>query len=371
MNAVILVGGGGTRLRPLTYAVPKPLIPVLNRPLVTHILDNLKRHGVTRIVFAASAGDRRLEAVLGDGASLGLSLSYCYETEPLGSGLAVKEAARDFDSAFFVCNGDVISNADLTRMAVQHQQRHAVMSIFLASVEDTSSYGIAELDPDARITRFVEKPPPGQAPSRWANAGTWFFEREVLEHIPDEKMDGSIERLVMPALIADGRLVLGFPDDAAYWMDVGTPERYLQIHRDILAGRLPDCLPGGDGRALIGADAQIWPDAAIGAGVVLGGGCRIGGKVHLTGPSVFGAGCTVRERARVEGSVIWSDARIGAGAVVRNSILGEGCWVGDDAVVEGAVLANGAKVQRGVRLTPGARLEPGEVAGPRLETWLP
>ena len=360
VDAVILVGGGGTRLRPLTYAVPKPLIPVLNRPLITHILANLERHGVRRVVLAASASDSRLEEALGDGADLGLELSYCYESEPLGSGLAVKQAARDFDNAFFVLNGDVISDLDLTAMAARHREREAVMSIFLAQVDEPASYGIADLDATGRITRFVEKPPPGSAPSNWANAGTWLFEPEVLAQIPDEKMDGSIERLVMPALIADGRLVLGFPSDT-YWMDVGTPERYLQLHRDVLEGRLPACLPGAD--AMRGADCQVWPDAQIGAQVLLGARCRVGGQVCIEGPGVLGDDVVVREKAVIEGSVLWSGVKIGAGAVVRDSILGEGCWVGDDAVVEGAVLANGAKVQRGVKLSPGARLEPDEVAG--------
>ncbi|MPZ50736.1 MAG: NTP transferase domain-containing protein [Dehalococcoidia bacterium] len=364
MNAVILVGGAGTRLRPLTYAVPKPLIPVLNRPLISHILDNLKRHGVERVVFAASAGDQRLEEALGDGSTLGMAFSYCYETEPLGSGLAVKAAARGFDRAFFVCNGDVINNVDLSEMAARHEERGAVMSIFLAAVEDPSSYGIAALDPADRITRFVEKPPPGQSPSHWANAGTWLFDPEVLEHIPDEKMDGSIERLVMPSLIADGRLVLGYAAEDAYWMDVGTPERYLQIHADILGGRLPECLPDGAGEGpILGEDCQVWPDAVLARDVVLGGRGKIGGQVRVSGPSVIGDNATLREHAVVERSVLWSDVKVGAGAIVRNSIIGAGCWVGDNAVVENAVMANGARVQRDVRLGPGARLEPGEIAG--------
>jgi mannose-1-phosphate guanylyltransferase len=361
VDAVILVGGGGTRLRPLTYAVPKPLIPVLNRPLITHILTNLRRHGVRRVVLAASESDKRLEEALGNGTALGLELRYCYESEPLGSGLAVKQAARDFDAAFFVLNGDVISDLDLTAMAQRHREREAVMSIFLAPVDEPASYGIADVDATGRITRFVEKPPPGSAPSNWANAGTWLFEPEVLTHIPDEKMDGSIERLVMPALIADGRLVQGFPSDA-YWMDVGTPERYLQLHRDVLEGRMPACLPSGE-VGMQGAGSQVWQDAQIGANVLLGARCRVGGLARIEGPSVLGDNVVVREKAAVEGSVLWSGVKIGAGAIVRDSILGEGCWVGDDAVVEGAVLANGAKVQRGVKLSPGARLEPDEVAG--------
>ncbi|HXH21336.1 MAG TPA: NDP-sugar synthase [Dehalococcoidia bacterium] len=364
MNAVILVGGGGTRLRPLTYAVPKPLIPVLNRPLISHLLDNLRRHGVDRVVFAASAQEKRIEEELGDGDGIGLEISYCYETEPLGSGLAVKQAAKGFDEPFFVCNGDVITDLDVADMAARHKERGAIVSISLAQVEDPSGYGVVEMDRTDRITRFVEKPPRSEAPSNFANAGTWIFDPSVLEHIPDEKMDRSLEQLVFPLLIADGYLVLGYPSDA-YWMDVGTPERYLQLHYDLLKGRIPQWLPGDlrDGHPSVGVESQVWHDVRVEGRVILGRACRVGGMTRLAGPSVLGDRCDVRDKAVIERSVIWSNAKVGSEAVVRDSILGKGCWVGDGAVVEGAILADGAKVKRGVRLGPGARLEPDEVAG--------
>jgi mannose-1-phosphate guanylyltransferase len=362
-NAVILVGGGGTRLRPLTYAVPKPLIPVINRPLISLLIGNLQRHGVRRIVLAAAAAERRLEAELKDGSDLGVSLMYSYETEPLGSGLAVKQAARDLNAAFFVCNGDVITDLDLSAMAARHIEQEATLSISLSPVDDPSAFGVAELGPADRITRFVEKPSRAEAPSSWANAGTWIFEPKVLEHIPDEKMDGSLERLVFPSLIADGFTVQGFPS-RAYWMDVGTSDRYMQLHRDILSGRLSGWLPDSIGtEPLLGQDCRVWPDAGLATPLILGRGCRIGALTQISGPSVLGDRCSVRERAVIERSLLWSDVRVGAGAVVRDSIIGDGCWIGDEAVVEGAVLANGAKVKRAVKLSRGARLEPEEVAG--------
>ncbi len=364
MNAVILVGGGGTRLRPLTYTCPKPLIPVLNRPLITHLLDNLRRHGVDRVVLAAAASEKRIEEVLGDGAGTGIEISYCYETEPLGSGLAVKAAARDFKEAFFVCNGDCITDLDVADMAARHKERGAIISISLANVDDPSGYGVVEMDRVDRITRFVEKPPRNEAPSNFANAGTWLFEPEVLDHIPDEKMDRSLEQLVFPSLIAEGYLVLGYPSDA-YWMDVGTSERYLQLHADLLQGRIPQWLPGDlrDGHPSVGVESQVWHDVEFGGRVILGRACRIGGLTKFKGPNVLGDRCDVRDKAVIERSVIWSQCKIGSEAVVRDSILGRGCWVGDGATVEGSVLADGAKVQRGVHLGPGARLEPDEVAG--------
>jgi mannose-1-phosphate guanylyltransferase len=364
MNAVILVGGGGTRLRPLTYAVSKSLIPVLNRPLIGHLLDNLRRHGVTHAVFAASENDKSLEQTLGKGSSIGLELSYSYEAEPLGSGLAVKQAARSFDSSFFVCNGDVITDLDVADMAARHRERGALVSISLCAVDDPSAYGVVEMERTDRITRFVEKPPAGDAPSNWANAGTWIFEPETLDHIPDEKMDRSLEQLVFPSLIAEGYLVLGYPSDA-YWMDVGTAERYLRLHQDLLSGRVPQWLPGDlqDGRASVGVESQVWPDVVVEGKVIIGRACRIGGLVRIVGPAVLGDKCAVRDKSTIERCVIWAEAKIGSEAIVRDSIIGKGCWVGDEAVVEGAILADGAKVKRGVKLGPGARLEPGEVAG--------
>jgi mannose-1-phosphate guanylyltransferase len=365
MDAVILVGGGGTRLRPLTYAVPKALVPVLNKPLVVHLITNLQRHGVDRVVLAASASERRIEAALGDGSSFGVKLDYCYETHPLGSGLAVKQAASDFDfeGPFFVCNGDVITDLDLSDMAERHRENGAILSISLSSVNDPSGYGVVELAQADRITRFVEKPARGEAPSSWANAGTWIFQPEVLDHIPDDRMDGSLERLVFPSLIADGFTVQGFPSHA-YWMDVGTSERYMQLHGDILNGRVPTWLPeGANNTAIVGEGSEIWPDANLRAPVVLGRSNRVGGRVVVTGPSILGDRCDVRERAQITHAVIWSNSKIGAGAVVRDSILGANVWIGDDATVEGAVIANGGRVKRGVHLRPGARLEPDEIAG--------
>ena len=177
-------------------------------------------------------------------------------------------------------------------------------------------------------------------------------------------MDRSLEQLVFPSLIAEGYMVLGYPSDA-YWMDVGTCERYLQLHHDLLSGRIPQWLPGDlrDGHGSIGVESQVWHDVKISGRVLMGRACRVGGLTSIVGPTVMGDRCDVRDNAVIERSVMWSECRIGSGATVRDSILGKGCWVGDGATVEGSVLADGAKVQRGVHLGPGARLEPDEVAG--------
>jgi mannose-1-phosphate guanylyltransferase len=176
-------------------------------------------------------------------------------------------------------------------------------------------------------------------------------------------MDGSLERLVFPSLIADGYRVQGFTSDA-YWMDVGTSERYTQLHADILAGRIDEWLPeGGAIEAITGEDCQVWGDAVLGSRVVLGRNCRIGGLVTIAGPTVVGDSCDVRDKACIERSIIWSGSKIGSGTIVRDSIIGSDVWIGDNAVIDGAIIANGARVKRGVHLPRGARLEPEEVAG--------
>ena len=362
MNAVVLVGGGGTRLRPLTYSVLKPLIPVVNKPLIGHIFDNLRRHGVEHVVLAATARDRSMEETIGDGRAYGLEVSYSYEETPLGSGLAVKQAASNFDDSFFVCNGDVVTNLDLSAMAKQHTDRKAILSIFLAEVDDPSGFGVAQLGPSDQIVRFVEKPPRSEAPSNWANAGTWIFDPAMLDHIPDERMDRSLEQLVFPALISEGLLVQGFRSPA-YWMDVGTSERYLQLHSDILGGRLPESLPGDVSQGPLMAEAsELSSDIHIGRQVVIGRACRIEEGASIEGPSTLGSGCFIGKGAALGRSILWDGVMVGPGAIVRASILGEGCIIGAGAIVDGAVLANDARVEEGVRLSPGARLEPGEVA---------
>ena len=330
--------------------------------MVCHLLNSLHEHGIERIVLAASAADRRIEAMLGDGSQFGLTLEYSYETEPLGSGLAVKQAAEHFQGAFLVCNGDILTDLDLTAMIERHRQLNAAMSVSLTAVSDPSAFGIAEIEADGRITRFIEKPAPGQTASRWANAGTWLFEPEVLELIPDQKMDGSIERLVMPSLIGRGSLVIGFKSDV-YWMDAGTPERYLQLHTDLLSARIPGWVPADlDQQAEIGDCSQISASAQIDPRVMLGRGCKVADSSHIAGPSILGDHCELGENVQIKGSVIWPQTRIGAGSIIRDSIIGEGCLVGDGCVLTGAILANGAKVNGDVQLERGTSLEPGEVA---------
>lgn len=361
MYAVILAGGAGTRLRPLTYARRKELVPLLGRPLLEYRLVNLREHGVTNIILACSQGMGEVEQHFGDGASLGVSLNYQYEDRPLGSGRAVKEAARAFGATgtLVVCNGDILTNVDLTAMLDRHRTTGATLSISLAPVDDPWHFGVVDVDDDLRIGHFVEKPPQGEEPSNLINAGTWLWEPGVLDRIPDDESavrDGYSERVLFPGIIADGLRVQGFIEDL--WVDVGAPDRYLRATRLLLERETRRL--GSD--IIMEAGATVANRARIEGHVHIGAGASVAIDAVVRGPAMLGERASVGEGAVVDRSVLWEDARVGAGARVTGSIIAAGAEVGAGAVVEDAILANGATVAPNHTLAAGARLMPGEVS---------
>ncbi len=359
MLAVILAGGAGTRLRPLTYARRKELVPLLNRPLLEYRLLNLKQHGIRDVVLACSQGMGEIEEHFGDGASLGLRMQYAYEDKPLGSGRAVKEAARfaGADGAIVVCNGDILTNVDLAAMIERHRETGATLSISLAAVDDPWHFGVVAVDDAMRIEHFVEKPPQGEEPSNLINAGTWIWEPAVLDRIPDDDSavrDGYSERVLFPGIIADGKRVQGFTEDL--WVDVGSPDRYLRATRLLLERETR-----ARGTDLIIEDgAEIHPTAELTGHVVIGSGAKLGSGVRVRGPSVIGPLSVIDERSFIDASILWEEVRIGQRATVTRSILGAYAGIGDGAVVEDAILGNAAEVQEDHQPEPGARIMPGD-----------
>ncbi len=361
MHAVILAGGAGTRLRPLTYARRKELVPLLNRPLIEYRFLNLRQHGVTDIVLACSQGMGEVEQHFGDGAALGVRLQYVYEGRPLGSGRAVKEAAQTAGATgtLAVCNGDILTNVDLTAMIAQHRETGATLSISLAPVDDPWSYGVVAVDDELRVSHFIEKPPRGEEPSKLVNAGTWLWEPQVLARIPDDDSairDGFSERVLFPGIIADGLRVQGFTEDL--WVDVGAPDRYFRATRLLLEREAQR-----RGRSLLVADgAQVAPGVEFIGNVMVGASARIERGARIIGPSVIGERAAVEAGALIERSILWEDARVGVAATVRDSIIGADASVGERASAVDAILADRASVPDGVTLEPGARLMPGAVA---------
>jgi mannose-1-phosphate guanylyltransferase len=322
VQAIVLVGGEGTRLRPLTSDVPKPALTLVDRPFLAYMIEWLGAHGVTEAVLACGFLPDVLQEALGEGEHAGVRLTYVTEPDRRGTAGAIRFAADalgdDLDERFLALNGDVLTDLDLTALIDAHREREARATIALHPVEDSAAYGLVSVDGEGAVTEFVEKT--GKAVPGEVNAGAYFLERSVLDLIPPER-EVSIEREVFPHLVGDG---LGALRLDGYWMDIGTPERYLQASWDILEGRVETQVRPTAPGLLIGVGAEIADGASVGPRAVVGPGCRVG-----------------------------------TGAVVRDSILLDGCEVGAGATVSGSVLAAGATVDAGAELA-GAVIGQGE-----------
>jgi mannose-1-phosphate guanylyltransferase len=343
-QAIILVGGEGTRLRPVTSRVPKPVAPVVERPFVAYILDDLARHGVERAIFSTGFLSAAIEAEIGDGAGYGLHVDYVVEEEPLGTAGAVANCADQLDDgSFYVFNGDVLSDVDLTALAALHAGKGGMGTIFLTPVEDPRRYGLVELREDGSVASFLEKPGEWQG-TALINAGVYVLEREVLEMIPRGRLF-SIERGVFPRLAQAGSLY-GYVGDG-YWRDIGTPESYLQAHFDILdrtvhtvvADMLGDQYVYVAASAHVDAAARIVPPCYVGEGARVEAGARVGPLAVLGAAAVVAEGATILEsviqagvvigaHAQVERSIVVRGSSVGAGTQLHSAVIGEGCIVG-------------------------------------------
>jgi mannose-1-phosphate guanylyltransferase len=363
VQALILVGGEGTRLRPLTSTVPKPVVPLVDRPFLAYMLEWLASHGVDEVILSCGFMASGVRNVLGDGSSLGLRLRYVEEERPLGTGGAIKHAEPLLDERFFVLNGDVLTDIDLTAQLAQHEATGASATLALIGVEDPSAYGLVRLAQDHAVTDFLEKPSPDQIDTNLISAGAYVLDRDVLSLMPPSG-PCSIEREVFPNLIAKG--LFGFPADG-YWLDIGTPERYLQATFDILEGavktkvgeRLGDGYravgPGVEmeGRvvppALVERNAHIAPAATVGPLVVIGDHAEIGAGTRIE-RSVVLAGASVGANCTLSGCVVAAGVRIGDHCTVADGVvLGEGVTLGAENT-----LARGARVFPNVQIPDGA-----------------
>jgi mannose-1-phosphate guanylyltransferase len=315
MRAVVLVGGFGTRLRPLTTTIPKPLLPVVDRSIVEHLVGHLAQHGVTEVVLALGfAPDAFIEA-FADGTCAGIAMTYAVEPEPLDTAGAIRFAAdaAGIDDTFIVANGDVLSDVDLTALVAYHRSTGAEGTLHLRSVADPSAFGVVGCDDDGRITQFVEKPAPGTEPSNWINAGCYVLEPSVLARIePGRKV--SIERVTFPAIVADGRLY-GLLDDC-YWLDTGRPEQYREANLDLVDGKRPTLGVRPGVSALADVDATAIVDRSV-----VRGGAIVGPHACLT-ESIVLDGARIEPRVILDRSIIGPGSRIGAGAILRNVVVG-------------------------------------------------
>lgn len=330
MRAVVLVGGLGTRLRPLTLSTPKQMLPIVNRPMIEHVLGHLAAHGIDDAVLSTGYRADAFSEAYPDGVCAGVRLHYAIEPEPLDTAGAIRFAAVDagIDERFVVVNADVLTDLDIAELLRFHEARGAEATIALHRVEDPSAFGVVPTDADGRVVAFVEKPPPGEAPTDLINAGTYILEPSMIDRIPSGRRV-SVEREIFPATVADGGLYA--MDGRTYWIDTGTPQQYLRAQLDLVDG-----VRGGRPEA-VSATADIDPEAIVEHAVV-------------------GPGVVVEAGAVVRDTVLLAASVVGRGASVTASLVGRGATIGPDAVLaDGCVIGNDTAVAAGERLR-GARV---------------
>ena len=346
LEAILLVGGQGTRLRPLTIGTPKPLLPTAGVPFLAHQLAKAAKSGVKRIVMATAYRAEMFAEVFGDGSELGLEIVYVHESEPLGTGGGIRNAVASLRSGpedpVVVLNGDVLSGHDLGAQLDLHRKADAAVTLHLVEVPDPARFGCVPTDFDGRVTSFLEKTP--NPVTCQVNAGCYVFTRRFIDAMPAGVVL-SVERATFPSLIQAGETVMGYLE-SAYWLDVGTPEAYVRGSSDLVLGELASpAVPGECGQALLLPGATADPSATV-----------IGG-------TAVGAGSIVAAGAVVDGSVLFDGVTIGAGARVTASVVGAGARIGAGAVLDGVVIGTGAEIgarnelRHGLRVWPGVRLE--------------
>jgi mannose-1-phosphate guanylyltransferase len=355
VQAVILVGGEGTRLRPLTSTVPKPVVTLVDRPFIAYMLEWLRRHGVDDVIMSCGFKAERMREVLGDGSQYGLSLRFVEEPEPRGTAGALKEAEEHLQDRFLMLNGDVLTDIDLSAQIARHEATGARGTLALVPVADPSAYGLVRLREDGSVKEFVEKPSEEEIDTNLISAGAYVLERDVVDLIAPAR-NVSIEREIWPQLVGDG--LFGFAADA-YWLDIGTPDRYLQATFDILEGKVSTAVAQrlGDGYLAVADGAhnagRVVPPAIVERG------CRIEEGAHVGSLVVLGPDVTIGAHARVERCVVLEGARIGAGCELTDCIVAPGVTIGDGtAVAGGAVLGEGVTVGSGNVLSNGVRVFP-------------
>jgi len=355
LPAVILVGGQGTRLRPLTDTTRKDMLPIVDRPLLAYTFEHLARHGVERAIVSCGYLPDQIQSAFG-GSHDGLALEYAVEDDPLGTGGAIGFAGRGLDGSFFALNGDSLREADLGEMVAFHRSTGAKATILLTPVADPSRYGLVRTAADGRVETFLEKPRPEEIDTDLINAGLYVLEPEVLDLVTPGRAV-SIEREVFPRLAAEGSVYgIALP---GYWLDVGTPESYLQAHRDVLERifrtAVGDAL--GSDFTLVDPTATISPSAKLVPPVYVGPGATVGDRARLGSLAVLGEGATLGEGCVVENAVIGVGTSIGSATRVVGSIVGDGVELGPACELSSlAVVGPGAVVGRGNVLDHGLRI---------------
>ena len=346
MKAILLAGGFGTRLRPLTLNTPKPIAPIFDRPFLYYQIDLLKQlPEIDEVILSLNYRPDAIERVVGDGSDAGLKVRYVVEPTPLGTGGAVKYAARGVDDTLVVFNGDVLTSIDLGAVLERHRSRQARATIVLTPVDNPSAYGLVETDADGNIRRFLEKPDPNEITCDTINAGIYILEPETFDRIPPDT-NYSIERRYFPSLVERRETFVAYVD-RGYWLDIGTSEKYVQAHRDIMSGQCvapPFAAQPREGK-VVDPTATVHESAVVDSPCFIGAGAEVGAGATISGQSVIGASVVVGDNAVIETSILWSGCRVGGDAVVTDAILGRQVRVEEHATVSaGTVLGDDSVV---------------------------
>jgi NDP-sugar pyrophosphorylase family protein len=342
MKAILLAGGKGTRLRPLTLHTPKPIVPIFNRPFLHYQIDLLRQvPEIDEIILSLNYQPRRIEDVFGDGAEAGIKIRYVVEPAPLGTGGAVRYAGDALTESVVVFNGDVLTQVDLAAVLKLHRERKARATIVLTPVDNPTAYGLVETDKAGNILRFLEKPKPEEITTNYINAGIYILEPDTFDRIPKDT-PWSIERSFFPSFIERGETFVAHQYNG-YWIDIGTPEKYTQVHRDIMDGRYQaPPFAGQPAGYVFRADSVRVEDGAVVEGPCFLDANTVVRAGAYVGPySVLGHGCVIEEQARVSGSIVWATGRVGQEASMTDAIAGRHVHVGRGAVIgPGALLGD-------------------------------
>ncbi|WP_030543990.1 sugar phosphate nucleotidyltransferase [Streptomyces albus] len=355
-EAILLVGGKGTRLRPLTVHTPKPMIPAAGVPFLSHQLARARAAGVEHVVLATSYLAEVFEPYFGDGSDLGLHLEYVTETEPLGTGGAIRNVASRLRSGpgepVLIFNGDILTGLDIRALVDTHTASGADVTLHLTRVEDPRAFGLVPTDDSGRVTAFLEKPQtPEEIVTDQINAGAYVFDRSVIDSIPEGR-PVSVERETFPGLLEAGAHLHGMVD-STYWLDMGTPQAFVRGSADLVLGRAPSpAVPGNCGDRLVLEGADVAPDAKLTGGTVIGTGSRVGAGASIDGSTVLD-GAVIGDGARITDSLIGAGAVIGARTVLHGAVVGDGATVGaDNELRDGIRVWCGARIpEAGIRFS--------------------
>ncbi len=351
MKAIIIAGGLGTRLRPLTYNMPKPIVPLANKPFVFHQIELLRKFGITEIILNLHYLSDSIKEIFDDGKKLGVKIHYSIEAKPLGTAGAVKNAEQFFDSGpMLIFNGDILTDINLEKMIKFHNEKKGKVTLALTKVEDPTTYGLIITDDKQRVLEFREKPSWEQVTANTINAGIYIVDPSIFKLVPSGK-EFSFERQLYPMLLEKGEKIYGYVTDA-YWMDIGDPAKYLKAHRDILSGDVMAIIPGNkiSANVWVGDDVKISGSTRVRGPALIGNRAVVAENCVLDEFVVLGENVKVDKGARLKNCVIHAGTVIKEGVKVEGSIVGAGCLIEEFSAVAGATLADGTVLKKGTRI---------------------